>query len=80
MKVGKLITIEGIEINLDSSKLGELTELLHHQEVNKAIASEPNTVPAAPGVVDLEDFERTAQAAYLVHQARTFPPQLARIY
>lgn len=73
MKVGRLITVEGIEFNLESSQLRELTEYLRRQEVNDAIAAESGAQGTASGFVDPEEFERAVQAAYFVGQQKTFP-------
>lgn len=73
MKIGRLITVEGIEFNLDSSQLAELTEYLHHQQINDAIALDVG-VPLNPsGFIDPEEYERAAQAAYFVRQAKALP-------
>jgi len=69
MKVGRLITIEGIEFSLESSQLRELTDYLRRQEANEAVAAEAS----APGLVDPEDYERAAQAAYFVRQEKSLP-------
>lgn len=73
MKIGRLITTEGIEFSLESSQLKDLTEYLRHQEVNDAIASASGAQVNASGFVDPEEYERAAQAAYFVRQVKTFP-------
>ena len=73
MKVGRLITDEGIEFSLDNSQLREFIEHLRRQEANQAIAAELDTLVDASGFIDPEDYERVAQAAYFVREAKTLP-------
>lgn len=69
MKVGRLITVEGIEFNLEYSHLKELTEYLKHQEENTALAADAALVQGEFALVDPENYERALQAAYLVQHA-----------
>jgi hypothetical protein len=74
MKVGRLITEEGIEFSLDNSQLREFIERLRRQEANEAIAAELNLLVDASGFVDPEDYERAAQAAYYyARRSKTLP-------
>lgn len=73
MKVGKLITDQGIEFSLENSQLVEFIEYLRRQKADEAIASELNALVDASGFVDPEDYERAAQAAYLVSRAKKLP-------
>jgi hypothetical protein len=69
MKIGRLITFDGVEFILDSSQLRELTDYLKRQELIEAFAGEPSAAAGGPGIVDPEDYERAAQAAYFARQA-----------
>ena len=73
MKVGRLITVEGIEFSLESSQLRELTEYLRRQETNETIAPDSGAPLNVSGFVDPEEYERAAQAAYFVRQAKALP-------
>jgi hypothetical protein len=73
MKVGRLVTEEGIEFSLDTSQLGEFIERLRRQEGNEAIAAELSLLVDASGSIDPEDYERAAQAAYFARRAKTLP-------
>ncbi len=73
MKIGRLITVEGIEFSVDRSRLKELVELLRREEVNETIASETGLSGDASGFVDPENYERAAQAAYYVQKTKTRP-------
>jgi hypothetical protein len=73
MKVGRLITDEGIEFSLEGSQLGEFIEYLRRQEANKAIAAELSALVDASGFIDPEDYERAVQAAYFARRAKTIP-------
>ena len=73
MKVGRLITDEGIEFSLDNSQIRELIERLHSQDAGQAIAAELSLLIDASGVVDPEDYERAAQAAYYARRAKSVP-------
>ena len=75
MKVGRLITDDGIEFSLESSQLRELTEYLCRQEANDAIAAQASAtgLPCLPSLLDPEDYERAAQAAYFVRQVKALP-------
>jgi hypothetical protein len=68
MKIGRLITDDGIEFSLESSQLKELNEYLAHQEVNEALAEGVAYSISAAVSFDPEDYERVVQAAYLVDQ------------
>lgn len=70
MNIGKLITTEGIEINLDSSQLWDLTEFLRRQEIHDALAA---AKLEALGFIDPEEYERTLQAAYFAREQKTLP-------
>jgi hypothetical protein len=67
MKVGRLITVEGVEFNLECSQLKELTEYLKHQEENATLAAELAWDDS--DFIDPENYERALQAAYLVQHA-----------
>jgi hypothetical protein len=69
MKVGRLITVEGIEFNLEGSQLKELTEYLKQQEENAALAADADFAQGEFALVDPENYERVLQAAYLVQHA-----------
>ena len=71
MKIGRLITVEGLEFSIESSQLNELIEYLRRHEVTETIASELGAPVEASGFVDPEDYERAAQAAYFAHQAKS---------
>jgi len=73
MKVGRLITLEGIEFNLESSQLRELTDYLRRHEINDAIAAEAGAQAEVYVFVDPEEYERAVQAAYFVRQQKAFP-------
>jgi hypothetical protein len=73
MKVGRLITDDGIELSLENSQLGEFIEYLRRQEANEAVAAELSLLADTSGFVDPEDYERAAQAAYFVSRAKTVP-------
>jgi hypothetical protein len=73
MKVGRLITDEGIEFSLDNSQLREFIESLRRQEGDESIATELSRLGDASGLVDPEDYERAAQAAYFARRAKTLP-------
>lgn len=69
MNIGRLITAEGIEFNLEGTQLKELTEYLQHQEDNAALAARAGLPPTEFALVDPENYERALQAAYLVQHA-----------
>lgn len=71
MNLGRLITAEGIEINLEGSQLKDPTEYLRRQEINDALAAGANLETLA--FVDPEEYERALQAAYFVRQQKIFP-------
>jgi hypothetical protein len=73
MKVGRLITEEGIEFSLDNSQLREFIERLRRQEANETVAAELSLLVDASGFIDPEDYERAAQAAYFARRATTLP-------
>jgi predicted nucleic acid-binding protein len=73
MKVGRLITEEGIEFSLDNSQLREFIDRLRRQEANEAIAAELSLLVDASGFIDPEDYERAAQAAYFARRAKKLP-------
>jgi hypothetical protein len=73
MKVGRLITDEGIEFSLVNSQLVEFIEYLRRQEANEAIVTEISALVDASGFVDPEDYERAAQAVYFVRRAKKLP-------
>jgi len=73
MKVGRFITVEGLEFSVDSSQLKELTEYLRRCEITETIASEIGASADAAGFVDPEDYERAAQAAYFARRAKSLP-------
>ena len=73
MKVGRLITDEGIEFSLDNSQLREFIERLRRQEANETVAAELSLLVDASGFIDPEDYERAAQAAYFARRATTLP-------
>lgn len=73
MKVGRLITDEGIEFSLDNSQLKEFIELLRGQNVDDAIAAELSLLVDSSGGVDPEDYERAVQAACFAGRAKTRP-------
>jgi hypothetical protein len=73
MKVGRLISDEGVEFSLDNSQLREFIECLRRQEGDEAIAAELSLLVDAAGFIDPEDYERAAQAAYFARRAKTVP-------
>jgi hypothetical protein len=73
MKVGRLITDDGIEFSLENSQLGEFIEYLRRRGANETIAEELSVLIDTSGFVDPEDYERAAQAAYFASRAKTFP-------
>ena len=73
MKVGRLITNEGIEFSLENSQLVEFIEYLRRQEANEAIVAEISALVGASGFVDPEDYERAAQAVYSMRRAKKLP-------
>jgi hypothetical protein len=73
MKVGRLITDEGIEFGLDNSQLREFIEHLRRQKGDESIAAELSLLVDASGFVDPEDYERAAQAVYFARRAKTLP-------
>lgn len=73
MKIGRLITVEGIEFSVDRSQLRELTEYLRRQEIDEAIASDLGIPGDASGLIDPEGYERAAQAAYYVQKSKARP-------
>ncbi|HEY9433499.1 MAG TPA: hypothetical protein VI260_18735 [Blastocatellia bacterium] len=73
MKVGRLITDEGIEFSLENAQLREFIEHLRRQDANEAIVAELSVLVDASGFIDPEDYERAAQAAYFVRQAKKLP-------
>jgi hypothetical protein len=73
MKVGRLITDEGIEFSLDNSQLREFIEYLRRQEGDESIATELSLLVDASGFVGPEDYERAAQADYFARRAKTLP-------
>lgn len=73
MRVGRLITDEGIEFGLENLQLLEFIEYLGRQAANEAIAAELSALVDASGFIDPEDYERAAQAAYFVRQAEQLP-------
>ena len=68
MSIGRLITTEGIEFNLENGQLRDLTDFLRRQEINDALAAAAEL--EALGFVDPEEYERALQAAYFVHQQK----------
>jgi hypothetical protein len=73
MKVGRLITDEGIEFSIDNSHLREFIERLRLQEADRSIAEELSVLVDASGFIDPEDYERAAQAAHYARQAKKIP-------
>jgi hypothetical protein len=73
MKVGRLITNEGIEFSLENSQLVEFIEYLRRQEANEAIVAEISALVDASGFVDPEDYERAAQAVYSMRRTKKLP-------
>jgi hypothetical protein len=73
MKVGRLITDEGIEFSIDNSQLREFIKRLRLQEADQSIAEELSVLVDASGFIDPEDYERTAQAAYYARQDKKIP-------
>jgi hypothetical protein len=73
MKVGRLITNEGIEFSLENSQLVEFIEYLRRQEANEAIVAEISALVDASGFVDPEDYERAVQAVYSMRRAKKLP-------
>jgi cation transport regulator ChaC len=73
MKVGKLITNEGVEYSLESAQLGELFEYLRRREGNAAAVSKLSGLADASGFVDPEDYERVVQAAYFTRRKNALP-------
>lgn len=73
MKIGRLITNEGIEFSLDSAQLAELTEYLQRQQRNEILAAQTGVPSKAAGFFDPEEYERAAQAAYLARPAQWLP-------
>lgn len=64
MKIGRLITDDGIEIGLESSELKEINEYLVRQRANELIAADVESPVFTGGGLDPEDYERVVQAAY----------------
>ena len=73
MKVGRLITDEGIEFSLENSQLMEFIEHLRRQDAKGGNISEISALVGEAGYVDPEDYERAAQAAYFAPRAKTLP-------
>jgi hypothetical protein len=73
MKVGRLITDEGIEFSIDNSQLREFIERLRLQVAGQSIADELSILVDASGFIDPEDYERAAQAAYYARQTKKIP-------
>jgi hypothetical protein len=73
MSIGRLITTEGIEFNLESGQLKDLTEFLRRQQINDALAAAAEL--EALSFFDPEEYERTVQAAYFVRQQKAFPAE-----
>ena len=73
MKIGRLLTNEGIEFSLDSAQLIELTAYLQRQQRNETIAASAGAPSNAASFFDPEEYERAAQAAYLVRPAQALP-------
>jgi hypothetical protein len=73
MKVGRLITDEGIEFSLDNLQIREFIEQLRRQKADESIVAELSLLVDASGFVDPEDYERAAQAAYFARRATTLP-------
>jgi hypothetical protein len=78
MKVGRLITDEGIEFNLDNSQLKDFIERLRSQNANETIAAELSLLVDSSGFVDPEDYERAVQAACFASRAKTLPATAQR--
>jgi len=66
MKIGRLITSEGVEFSVESSQLRKLIEYLQRQEANEASTSELGATREETEFIDPEDYERAIQAANLV--------------
>lgn len=71
MIIGRLITTDGIEFDIERSQLNHLTEYLRRQQVNHALAVA--TELEALSFFDPEEYERAVQAAYFVRQQKAFP-------
>ncbi|MBS1791100.1 MAG: hypothetical protein JST85_25535 [Acidobacteria bacterium] len=69
MIIGRLITTDGIEFDLESSQLTALTEHLRRQQVNDSLAAAADL--EASSFFDPEEYERIVQAVYFVRQQKT---------
>jgi hypothetical protein len=70
MKLGRLITTEGVEISVEISQLRELTDYLSRWETHERFAASAGEPDDGPSLVDPENYERVIQAAYFAKQAR----------
>lgn len=70
MKVGTLVTEEGVELSLETSQLRELIEYLNRQEANESISVEASDSIDDLDFADPEDCERAIQAAWAVRQSQ----------
>lgn len=73
MKVGGLITDEGIEFSFENSQIKGFIEYLRRQEASESLAAELSLLVDASGFVDPEDYERAAQAVYFMRRAKKLP-------
>jgi hypothetical protein len=71
MIIGRLITTDGIEFDIERSQLNHLTEYLRRQQINDALAAAAELETSS--FFDPEEYERTVQAAYFVRQQKAFP-------
>ena len=70
MKIGRLITEDGLELSVESAQVIELADYLRRRQLNETIADEAG---ATISLVDPEEFERAAQAAYFAQAAKARP-------
>jgi hypothetical protein len=73
MKVGRLVTSEGVEYTLAESQLGDIIGYLQGREGNDAVISKSSGQAAAADQVDPEDYERAVQAAYFTSRKNAVP-------
>jgi hypothetical protein len=73
MRVGRVITDEGMEFSLESSQLVEFIEFLRRQKADDAIAAELSVLVDGSGFIDPEDYERAIQAVYFAGRSKKLP-------